>query len=202
VLVDADDGVTYKIVPNKNPEDCSFVSRYICVSCCKQPIPPRIVTETNGSFTNVRIEGSLASTQTVGCIPVTEAKNSFIQADLYNGVAECLRQDRYDLANNLYLLAGVYSRFDAARISDKSAGQASIPWLCPGGLQETGTTLKKVMAVEHRIISVEKPRKPKQTYVNISGITPEFSPTINHVPERKRVIEESKIHYAQPTRPN
>jgi hypothetical protein len=43
VLVDADDGVTYKIVPNKNPEDWSFESRYICVSGCKRHDAPPVM---------------------------------------------------------------------------------------------------------------------------------------------------------------
>jgi len=37
-------GVTYKIVPNKNPEDCSYESRYICVSGCKRhDVPPVMI---------------------------------------------------------------------------------------------------------------------------------------------------------------
>ena len=86
--------------------------------------PPKIITETNGRLTNIRAEGSLASTQTVGCIPVTDAKNTFTPADLYKGVVDCISQDKYDLGAGLFALAGIYGRFDAERVSDKTAGQA------------------------------------------------------------------------------
>jgi hypothetical protein len=86
--------------------------------------PPKLVTEQNGRITNIRAGGSLASTQTVGCIPITEAKNTLTPADLYKGVIECIHQDKYDLAAGLFALAGVYGRFDAERVADKTAGQA------------------------------------------------------------------------------
>ena len=86
--------------------------------------PPKIIIEQNGRITNYRAEGSLASTQTVGCIPLAKAKNTFTPPDLYKGVAECITQDNYDFAAGLFALAGIYGRFDAERISDKSAGQA------------------------------------------------------------------------------
>lgn len=85
---------------------------------------PKIITEQNGRITNVRMEGSLASAQTVGCISLAEAKNTFTPPDLYKGVEECISKDKYDLAAGLFALAGIYGRFDAERITDKTAGQA------------------------------------------------------------------------------
>jgi hypothetical protein len=85
--------------------------------------PPTIIKEENGRFTNFRVEGSLSSTQTVGCISLAEAKNTFTPPDLYKGFVECIAQDNYDLATKLFALAGIYSRFDAERITDKTAWQ-------------------------------------------------------------------------------
>lgn len=86
--------------------------------------PPRIIKEQNGKFTNYRVEGSLASTQAVGCIPLAEAKNTFTPPDLYKGASDCLNKDEYESAAELFALAGIYGRFDAERVSDKTARQA------------------------------------------------------------------------------
>ncbi|MGA3281395.1 MAG: hypothetical protein ABSD50_10480 [Smithella sp.] len=86
--------------------------------------PPKIIKEQSGNITNYRVEGSLASTQTIGCIPLSEVKNTFTPADLYKGVSECIAKDNYDLGAGLFALAGIYASFDAERITDKTAGQA------------------------------------------------------------------------------
>jgi hypothetical protein len=39
-------------------------------------------------------------------------------------VLDCLAKDNYDAAVDLFALAGIYARFDAERVADKSAGQA------------------------------------------------------------------------------
>ncbi len=86
--------------------------------------PSRIITEQNGRVTIYRLDGSLASAQTVGCIPLTAAKDTFTPPDLYKGVGECIAEGNYDFAVGLFVLAGIYGSFDAERVADKSAGQA------------------------------------------------------------------------------
>lgn len=86
--------------------------------------PPKIITEQRGNITNIRAEGSLAPAQVLGCIPLIQVKNTFTPPDLYKGVAECISQEKYDFAAELFAIAGVYSRFDAARVADKTARQA------------------------------------------------------------------------------
>lgn len=88
------------------------------------PEPPKILTQQSGNIKKHWAEGSLASTQTVGCIPLAQAQNTFTPPDLYKGVEACVAQDNYDLAVRLFVLAGMYSWFDADRITDKSAAQA------------------------------------------------------------------------------
>lgn len=90
----------------------------------QNPEPPRIITQQNGNIKKYWAEGSLASTQTVGCISLAQVKNTFTPPDLYKGVEACVAQDNYDLAVRLFVLAGIYSWFDADRITDKSAAQA------------------------------------------------------------------------------
>lgn len=86
--------------------------------------PPKIIKEQSGNITSYHVEGNLASTQTVGCIPLSQAKNTFTPADLYRGVVECLAKDNYEFAVKLFALAGIYAQFDAERVTDKSARTA------------------------------------------------------------------------------
>jgi len=102
-----------------NNYPCSSTQKFAAV-----PNSPKIVVEQNGKFTNVIAEGNLASYQTVGCIPLSEAKNTFTPADIHKGLEQCIKQGNYDYAASLYLLALVYGIFDAERITDKTAGQA------------------------------------------------------------------------------
>lgn len=86
--------------------------------------PPRIITEQNGRTTNYRVEGSLASTRTIGCIALAQAQNTFTPPDLYRGTLACITQNNPEAAVGLFALAGLYGRFDAERVADTSAGQA------------------------------------------------------------------------------
>lgn len=94
------------------------------IAAADQLPPPKIIKEQQGRITNLRVEGSLQSTQDIGCIPITEAKNTYTPADMYKGVKACIDQDNFDFAVDLFALAGAYAKFDADRIVDKTAGQA------------------------------------------------------------------------------
>jgi len=85
---------------------------------------PKIVEEQSGNITNYRIEGSLETTHTIGCIPLAEVKNTFTPPDLYKGVGECIAKNDYDLAARLFALAGIYASFDTQRIADETAVEA------------------------------------------------------------------------------
>ena len=97
---------------------------YFTIALAEAQEPPKIIKEENGKITSYRVEGSLASTQTVTCVPLAEAKNTFTPPDLYKGVLDCLAKDNYESAAEMFALAGIYSRFDAERVADKTAGQA------------------------------------------------------------------------------
>lgn len=102
-----------------------FLLLFIASLCAAQTQePPKIIKEQNGKITNYRAEGSLALTQAINCIPLAQAKPKFTPPDLYKGVAECLAKGEFESAAKLFVLAGIYARFDADRVTDKTAGQA------------------------------------------------------------------------------
>ena len=96
-----------------------------------QPHSPGIVQETprvnvtqNGKVTNMTVAGQLAAKNPLSCVPLNSLDNTRTPPDLYLGVTACIQKDDYRTAAALFALAGIESRFDAARVLDKSAGQA------------------------------------------------------------------------------
>jgi hypothetical protein len=85
---------------------------------------PNIIEEKHGNVTNYAVEGNLAAAKPVGCIPLADAKNDLTPADLYPGVLDCIEQNKFEMATDLFALAGIYARFDAERVTDETAGQA------------------------------------------------------------------------------
>jgi hypothetical protein len=86
--------------------------------------PPNVIVTQNGKVTNLTMAGQLAAKNPVGCVPLEQLDNTRTPPDLYLGVSACIQKDDYPAAAALFALAGIESRFDAARVSDKSAGQA------------------------------------------------------------------------------
>ena len=62
--------------------------------------------------------------QSAGCLELDQLDNSRTPPDLYLGVSACLQQDKYRAAVAIFALAGMEGHFDAARVVDKTAGQA------------------------------------------------------------------------------
>ncbi len=60
--------------------------------------------------------------QKLGCIALDEAKTSYTPPDLYTGFTQCIAQKDFSRAVQLFMLAGIYSRFDEERIADTSSG--------------------------------------------------------------------------------
>ena len=85
---------------------------------------PRVNITQDGKVTNMTVAGQLAAKHPVGCVPLAQLDNTHTPPDLYIGVSTCIQQNDYRAAAALFALAGIDSRFDAERVSDKSAGQA------------------------------------------------------------------------------
>ncbi len=96
----------------------------LIVSACATRQQPRMVQETSGNVTNVRVAGSLAKTHELPCISISEANNSYTPADLYASAAKCDAAGRRTDAVQIYFLAGAYSVYDSMRVKDRSAIQA------------------------------------------------------------------------------
>lgn len=78
----------------------------------------------NTDITHLYTEGSLASTHPLACVPLAQVKNTDTPADIFKGVRQCVEQGKYEDATDLFAIAGAYSKFDAERVTDKTAGQA------------------------------------------------------------------------------
>lgn len=88
--------------------------------------PPKASDEQNDKTTKVEPQGNLESTQTLGCIPLAEAKNTYTPPDLHTGITACVAEEKYDLAARLFALSGIYGAFDSARVTDRSAAKANV----------------------------------------------------------------------------
>lgn len=83
-----------------------------------------VQTSGRGSITNYETTGNLQSNATLGCVPISTVTNKHTPADIYPGVAACVKAGDYEKATQLYVLAGTFGRFDQLRVSDRSARQA------------------------------------------------------------------------------
>jgi len=61
---------------------------------------------------------------TVDCVALEKMDNSHQPPEIYRDVRECIDREKYAEAAALFALGGMESQFDAARVSDKTAGQA------------------------------------------------------------------------------
>lgn len=84
------------------------------------PDRPPIIKEKRGSVTNAHVEGSLAPTHDLPCISLSEAKQTYTPPDLHTAIAKCIAGAQFTRAAPLFALSGIYFRFDAERIADKT----------------------------------------------------------------------------------
>ncbi|MYM57472.1 hypothetical protein [Thalassovita mangrovi] len=73
---------------------------------------------------NIEAEGNLAPTQNAGCIAMTSAAADLSPADLSLSIMACYRKGQDKRAAKLLALLYARGRFDAARVTDKTAHQA------------------------------------------------------------------------------
>jgi hypothetical protein len=89
------------------------------------PAPPPPVTN-QPTIVNREAGGNLAPTRPpMGCIAEDAVDASMNPVDLYMSLAACVTEERYDSGPLLLMTAGVFSRFDQARVADRSAHQAT-----------------------------------------------------------------------------
>jgi len=93
------------------------------------PIPPTFTPEPTSTATQSQITiyeapGNLESTQDIGCVPISDLKNTYTPPDLFKGMVECLDQDNYSSAIFFFALAGTYAYYDTLRVADSTAYDA------------------------------------------------------------------------------
>jgi hypothetical protein len=86
--------------------------------------PHSTLTRSDPKITNYKTEGNLESTLNVDCVDIMTLNNKYTPSDLFKGVAKCVNAQNYRTGGDLFSLAGVYGRFDALRVVDKTAHQA------------------------------------------------------------------------------
>lgn len=114
---------------------------------------PRIIVEHHGRVTNLRTQGALASTHTLGCIPLAQARNIDTPPDLYQGVRKCMDQGAYPRAAALFAVAGIYAAFDTERVTDKSATAARTALLIQVFAHEPAAQKMKFRTAFHELVN-------------------------------------------------
>ena len=70
-------------------------------------------------------DSQLAAKNPIDCVPLESLNNTYTPPDIYLGVSACIRKDDYRTAGALFMLAGINSRFDIARVLDNSSWLAA-----------------------------------------------------------------------------
>ena len=73
---------------------------------------------------NYEMPGNLVARHPLVCSTVDKLKDSDTPPDLYTGMVDCAKHQRYEDAVYFFALAGVYSYFDARRVIDETAHDA------------------------------------------------------------------------------
>lgn len=69
-------------------------------------------------------KGNLESPKPLLCVDLSEVTNEHNPADILNGMKKCIELKDYKNAARLFAIAGVYGKYDAYKVKDKSAHQA------------------------------------------------------------------------------
>jgi len=78
----------------------------------------------NPQITNYETPGNLVARHPLVCSTVDKLKDTDTPPDLYAGMVDCAKHQRYEDAAYFFALAGVYSYFDAQRVIDETAHDA------------------------------------------------------------------------------
>ena len=78
----------------------------------------------NPQITNYETPGNLVAKHPLVCSTVDKLKETDTPPDLYAGMVDCAKHQRYQDAVYFFALAGVYSYFDSQRVADETAHEA------------------------------------------------------------------------------
>jgi len=72
---------------------------------------------------NISIKGNLQSHINIGCVGFGLISKDVTPADIFEGIKVCIQNDKFEEIIPMFLLANLNGRFDAKRVSDRTAGQ-------------------------------------------------------------------------------
>ena len=75
--------------------------------------------------TNYQTPGNLEATSPLGCVSLSKVTDQLTPADIYPGMAACIKLGENQKAALLFAVAGAFGYFDGLRVADPSARQAA-----------------------------------------------------------------------------
>jgi hypothetical protein len=94
----------------------------VAIGTCHAQSPDVPAGPAEQASARLQIAGTRAATRELPCMALSEARRDYTPPELYAAAAHCLAGTEVPKAVRLFLLAGLYARFDAERVVDKSAG--------------------------------------------------------------------------------
>ena len=102
----------------------TFIILFLAAKNAHSDLPADTKVTKSGNVVNYETQGNLEITNQVNCEGFEKLTNNFTPADLYRGMTHCFGSKNYENAAQLFILAGVFGRFDVQRVADSTAHQA------------------------------------------------------------------------------
>lgn len=81
---------------------------------------------SNPNITNYQSKGNLESPKPASCTAINQLLSTQNPADIFVGMKQCLNDENYSTAAEMYYAAMTYGIYDTKRVSDKTAHQGLI----------------------------------------------------------------------------
>lgn len=121
LLVTADDrAYLAKQKEERDKFNAQFAAATASAPVRREADRPPVQVQQDGNVTRAKVQGSLAPTRDLACLRAEQIESAFTPPDLHTGFLKCLDERRAEDALLMFMMAGIYSRFDAQRIDDPS----------------------------------------------------------------------------------
>jgi len=121
LLVTADDrAYLAKQKEERDKFNAQFAAATASAPARREADRPPVQVQQDGNVTRAKVQGSLAPTRDLACLRAEQIESAFTPPDLHTGFLKCLDERRAEDALLMFMMAGIYSRFDAQRIDDPS----------------------------------------------------------------------------------
>ncbi|WP_242521877.1 hypothetical protein [Motiliproteus sp. SC1-56] len=128
-------------------------------------------SSTDQKVVNYEAEGNLSRSKSIQCKPISQLSNKNNPVDIFTGIANCIENNNFQNAAELYYAGMSYGYYDTKRVSDTTAHQAiSVLRMNIGG----GMTEEQLQNLQHALDSLT-PEKICPTLTRLGK--PEYRPT-------------------------